>query len=176
MPAWLGVFKTFGFFVALSFLAAAKVTTDELKRKERQGLLKPVRKKIKVKVKPEDGGPAVTTEKDALFYPHQLITEIVFAAAIGGIIGAKLFNLLFWVKTTHLFSEYLSLFLITQAPNSETTSVPTHRKSHLIQLLDATDPRHLEVSPSTCERGEPRPSILSTFPRGQSRCRISKVI
>ena len=92
MPAWLGVFKTFGFFVALSFLAAAKVTTDELKRKERQGLLKPVRKKIKVKVKPEDGGPAVTTEKDALFYPHQLITEIVFAAAIGGIIGAKLFN------------------------------------------------------------------------------------
>ena len=92
MPAWLGIFKTFGFFVALAFIAAAKVTTDELKRKEKMGLLKPFIKKIKVKTKPADGSAPVTEEKDVLAYPHQMMTEIVFAAAIGGIIGAKIFN------------------------------------------------------------------------------------
>ncbi len=92
MPHWLSIFKTFGFFVAIGFLAAAKVTTEELKRKEKLGLLHPVLKKTKVKVKVD--GKEVTEEKDVLTYPHQLITEIVFAAAIGGIIGAKLFNAL----------------------------------------------------------------------------------
>ncbi len=87
MPSWLSIFKTFGLLVALAFLAAARVLTLELKRKEGQGLLKPVLKLVKKKDK--DG---VTTEKNELFYPHMLITEIVFAAAIGGIIGAKLFN------------------------------------------------------------------------------------
>jgi len=91
MPAWLSVLKTFGFFVAMAFLAAAKVTTEELKRKERQGLLKPVLKKMKVKQKQEDG-TTITEERETLVYPHMLITEIVFAAAIGGIIGAKVFN------------------------------------------------------------------------------------
>ena len=41
MPEWLGLFKTFGFLVALSFIGAAWATSEELKRKERQGLLKP---------------------------------------------------------------------------------------------------------------------------------------
>ena len=93
VPAWLGIFKTFGFFVALAFIAAARATTSELKRKEKQGLMMPVLKRIKVKNTPASPGEkATTTEKDVLMYPHQLITEIVFGAAIGGIIGAKIFN------------------------------------------------------------------------------------
>ena len=39
MPEWLGLFKTFGFLVALSFIGAAWATAEELKRKEKQGLL-----------------------------------------------------------------------------------------------------------------------------------------
>lgn len=41
MPEWLSIFKTFGFFVALSFLAAAWTLSRELKRKEALGLLQP---------------------------------------------------------------------------------------------------------------------------------------
>ncbi len=91
MPAWLSIFKTFGFFVALAFIAAAKATTSELKRKEDQGLLEPVIKDTVVKEKAADGTEVKVTKK-VKTYPHQLITEIVFAAAIGGIIGAKLFS------------------------------------------------------------------------------------
>ena len=36
---WLRIFNSFGFFVALAFIAAAVVLSKELKRKERQGLL-----------------------------------------------------------------------------------------------------------------------------------------
>ncbi len=91
MPAWLGIFKTFGFFVALAFIAAARVLTAELKRKEKMGLLHPIIKAVKVKEKTADGD-TMTVVKDTMMYPHMLITEIVFAAAIGGIIGAKIFN------------------------------------------------------------------------------------
>ncbi len=93
MPSWLGIFKTFGFFVALSFIAAAKATTSELKRKEKLGLMKPFIKLVKVKSKPGEDAPA-SGMKETLMYPHMLITEIVFGAAIGGIIGAKIFNAL----------------------------------------------------------------------------------
>jgi phosphatidylglycerol:prolipoprotein diacylglycerol transferase len=92
VPAWLGVFKTFGLFVAIAFIAAARATTAELKRKEGLGLLKPFIKTEKVKDKDNPSAPAV--EKKVLAYPHQMMTEIVFGAAIGGIIGAKLFNAL----------------------------------------------------------------------------------
>ena len=38
-PSWLRFINSFGFFVALSFIAAAIVLTKELIRKEREGLL-----------------------------------------------------------------------------------------------------------------------------------------
>lgn len=41
MPEWLSVIKTFGFLVALAFLAAAWTISKELKRKEQEGLLVP---------------------------------------------------------------------------------------------------------------------------------------
>ena len=93
MPSWLGIFKTFGLLVALAFIAAAKVVTSELKRKEGLGLLQPVLKLMKVKIKAgEDGVAGSMITREVLIHPHMLITEIVFAAAIGGIIGAKIFN------------------------------------------------------------------------------------
>lgn len=88
MPEWLGIFKTFGFLVALSFLAAAQVLIAEMRRKERARLLHPVLKNVKEK----DKTTGQTVERKVKMMPHQLITEIVFAAAIGGIIGAKVFN------------------------------------------------------------------------------------
>ena len=36
---WLRIFNSFGFFVAISFIAAAIVLTKELRRKERDGLM-----------------------------------------------------------------------------------------------------------------------------------------
>lgn len=48
MPEWLGIFKTFGFLVALSFLGAAWATSSELKRKSKQGLLQPEIRTVEV--------------------------------------------------------------------------------------------------------------------------------
>jgi phosphatidylglycerol---prolipoprotein diacylglyceryl transferase len=45
--------QTFGFFVAISFLLAAYFLQKELKRKEQQGLLQPVQKKILTGVPPK---------------------------------------------------------------------------------------------------------------------------
>lgn len=91
VPEWVGLFKTFGFFMAMAFLAAAQVTVSELKRKERLGLMLPFLKKTTIEQKNEDGTKTKVT-KELLTYPHQIITEIVFAGAIGGILGAKIFN------------------------------------------------------------------------------------
>ncbi len=40
-PQWLGLFKTFGLLVALSFIAAATTLSLELKRKEKEGFFRP---------------------------------------------------------------------------------------------------------------------------------------
>jgi len=154
MPGWLSIFKTFGFLVALSFLGAAVSTASELKRKEKEGLLKPEIKKVtigeKVKlnevlisaligfilgykiggiffnfaiVSPDPMGYLLSLQgsflvglcgaiffgytkyaerkkqelpepvvKKVAVYPHQLMTEIVVVAALGGLAGAKIFN------------------------------------------------------------------------------------
>ncbi|MBA3828876.1 MAG: prolipoprotein diacylglyceryl transferase [Taibaiella sp.] len=154
MPEWLSIFKTFGFFVALAFIAAAWTSTIELKRKEKLGILRPTFRTI------EMGKPVTSLElvlsalvgfilgykigglfsnwaivgpnplgyvfslqgnflvglagalllgiskysekkkqqlaepvtKQVAVYPHQLMSEFVVVAAIGGLIGAKVFN------------------------------------------------------------------------------------
>lgn len=70
MPAWLSVIKTFGFFVALSFLGAAWTLTRELRRKELDGLLVPEYTTIEV------GHPAS-------------VNELLTSAIIGFILGYK---------------------------------------------------------------------------------------
>ncbi len=156
VPEWLGLFKTFGFLVALSFMGAAWATSEELKRKERQGLLQPEIQTIVVgkpmtmlelfiasfigflagykiggvyghyaQVSPDPLGYLLSVQgnfmaglvgaaifgvskyfekkkqelpepltKKITVHPYQLITEIVMIAAIGGLVGAKLFNAL----------------------------------------------------------------------------------
>lgn len=56
VPEWLGLFKTFGLFVALAFLAGAYVLVKDLKRKEQMGLLVPSFTTIEV------GKPASTND------------------------------------------------------------------------------------------------------------------
>lgn len=70
LPAWLGIFKTFGFMVALAFFAAAWALSKELKRKEEQGLLKPIIKTMVV------GKPATTA-------------DLIWSGILGFIIGYK---------------------------------------------------------------------------------------
>ncbi len=74
MPEWLSIFKTFGFFVAMAFLAAAWTLSLELKRKEALGLLHPTTTTIEV------GRPATKA-------------EIIWAAITGLLIGFKLFGI-----------------------------------------------------------------------------------
>ena len=75
-PEWVGLFKTFGALVAVSFLAATWVMIRELKRKEGLGLIQ----------------PTLDAKKGVMVWPHQRISEIVMIAAGGGLIGAKIFN------------------------------------------------------------------------------------
>lgn len=76
MPEWLSIFKTFGFFVALAFLAASWTLSMELKRKEKMGLLFPTTSTIEV------GKPATMTELIGA-----IITGFLLGYKIGGIWG-----------------------------------------------------------------------------------------
>ncbi len=67
---------SFGFFVAISFLLAAYTLSLELKRKERQGLLRPRERKVMQ-------GEAAT------------VTELIFSAIIGFLIGFKIVHFIF---------------------------------------------------------------------------------
>ncbi|MEI6409856.1 MAG: prolipoprotein diacylglyceryl transferase family protein [Bacteroidota bacterium] len=67
---WLSVFKTFGFFLAIAFLASAVVFSIELKRKATEGYYQPD------KVSVTDGAPAS-------------MTEILMNALVGLLLGGK---------------------------------------------------------------------------------------
>jgi len=76
MPEWLSIFKTFGFFVAMAFLAAAWTLSLELKRKEKMGLLHPTIRTIEI------GKPATQAE---LIW--SVISGFLIGFKIGGIFG-----------------------------------------------------------------------------------------
>jgi phosphatidylglycerol:prolipoprotein diacylglycerol transferase len=76
MPQWLSIFKTFGFLVALSFLGAAWATSEELRRKEQQGLLQPEIRTI------ETGKPVSNME-----FIISILVGFIIGFKIGGIFG-----------------------------------------------------------------------------------------
>ena len=53
---WLSIFKTFGFFLAIAFLASAFVFARELHRKGKEGIFKPTQKEVL------EGAPATPME------------------------------------------------------------------------------------------------------------------
>jgi len=75
-PEWLGLFKTFGLFVALAFLAAAYVLVKDLKRKEEMGLMVPEFVTVEV------GKPASPGE---LFW--SALTGFILGYKVGGFWG-----------------------------------------------------------------------------------------
>lgn len=88
MPEWLGIFKVFGFLMAIAFMAALVTLTAELKRKEREGLLLPSEGERTVKDK--ETGKKKTIR--AMILPHERVSTLLAIAAAAGIVGAKLFN------------------------------------------------------------------------------------
>src|SRR5580693_2995724 len=76
MPEWLSIFKTFGFFVAMSFIGAAWATSKELRRKENQGLLHPEIQTITI-------GKPITASELAL----SAIIGFIMGFKIGGLFG-----------------------------------------------------------------------------------------
>jgi phosphatidylglycerol:prolipoprotein diacylglycerol transferase len=76
--------NTFGLFVALAFLSAVYYLTKEIKRKLANGDLPPI-----IRTEKDKEGSVVNIELTA----DQWSSEIFIRAAIGGMIGAKLFHL-----------------------------------------------------------------------------------
>jgi prolipoprotein diacylglyceryl transferase len=152
---WLSIFKTFGFFLAIAFLASAVVFYIELKRKAKEGFYVPT-KEMMTEGAPATLGEIVSNavvglllagkglyaylnyetfradpasvilsgkmhwlagllgaaalggltwwdahrkrkyppvEREVLIYPHDRISEMTVWAAVGGIVGAKVFDL-----------------------------------------------------------------------------------
>ncbi len=152
---WLAIFKTFGFFLAISFLVSAAIYYAELRRKAREGFFQPVRVTVQENKPPSpsevasnallglilggkglyaaqhletfqlDPGSVLFSAKmhwpaaligaallggltwwegwrkrrqkpvfvTKAIWPHDRISEITVWAAVGGIVGAKVFDL-----------------------------------------------------------------------------------
>lgn len=88
VPEWVGIFKTFGFLMALAFMAALYTITREMKRKERLGLLVPTEGEVELK----DPHTGKKVKRKALVWPHERVGNILLLAAVGGLVGAKIFN------------------------------------------------------------------------------------
>lgn len=88
MPEWLGIFKTFGFLMAMAFIAGLIAMSAEMKRKEKAGILLPVEGDIEY----IDKATKQKVKRKGLIYPHERISTILMIAAIGGLAGAKIFN------------------------------------------------------------------------------------
>ncbi len=88
MPEWLGILKTFGFLMAMAFLVGMYFIGLEMRRKERSGLLQPSEDFISYK----DKTTGKTVKVKGLVYPHERVSTIIMIAAIGGLVGAKIFN------------------------------------------------------------------------------------
>ncbi|MGC4079350.1 MAG: prolipoprotein diacylglyceryl transferase [Rubrivivax sp.] len=88
VPEWVGVFKTFGFLMALAFMAALYVITKEMRRKQQLGLLVPTEGEIEIK----DPVTGKKVKQKAMIWPHERMGAILMLAAIGGLVGAKVFN------------------------------------------------------------------------------------
>lgn len=78
--------QTYGLFVALAFVFGGWVVYLELKRKENEKIIFSFEKEVKVKGKAD--------KEKILVHPRQLTTNIIFVAAIFGIIGSKLFDVI----------------------------------------------------------------------------------
>jgi prolipoprotein diacylglyceryl transferase len=77
--------QTYGFFVAMAFVFGGIVVYFELKRKEREKIIFP-QEKVRVRKNKEK-----VTE---IIHPKDLTSSILLVAAIFGIIGAKLFDVI----------------------------------------------------------------------------------
>jgi phosphatidylglycerol:prolipoprotein diacylglycerol transferase len=77
--------QTYGFFVAIAFILGAIVIYFELGRKENEGIIA-AHEKIR-----NQGKPGEVRE---LIHPKQLTGNIILVAAVSGIIGSKLFDVI----------------------------------------------------------------------------------
>jgi len=78
--------QTYGLFVALAFVFGGWIVYLELKRKEQQKIIFPVEKEVKAKGK--------AGKEKVLVHPRQLTGNIILVAAISGIVGSKLFDVI----------------------------------------------------------------------------------